>query len=270
MNLVRRILEGISEVELQVTPEFQAPGIGEPEVTHGPLKGGVTWTWHLGRGESDTIEGGFSPNLLRIDASISSLFGSWNPWHVVRQAFGWVKDHISDYASEGTKIYLVEVSGAVNEKEYAERLHREGIIDGFAMVGEGKKVNDLTAAHGAVGQPSYQGLFDAIGDLVYEEVVAIHDFNEDPSKENMVWFPGNVTKYPIIDSPLFGAIQKKVEKSGAWWGWSGSKGMFYLYPKAGTSVLTFWSHVRDLADWYLRSGEGGKAKEDDGRVGGEG
>lgn len=138
MNLVRRILEGIHEVELQVTPEFQAPGIGEPEVGRGPLRGAVTWTWRLGREEEDSLEGEFSTHLLQIDASTSTLFGGWNPWHVVRQAFEWVKNHLSDYTSEKVGTHLVKVSPTPTEKEYAERLQREGIIDGFTMVGEDK------------------------------------------------------------------------------------------------------------------------------------
>lgn len=134
MDLAHRILERIHEVELQVAPEFQKP-YPEPEITRG-IKGEVTWDF----GEGSTIIGRFTRNELDIDASISSLFVPTEPWPRVRHGFAWIKDHLTDFASEGLLIYIEKVGP--EEKEYAHRLLLEGIIDGFVMTGDEKTERD--------------------------------------------------------------------------------------------------------------------------------
>lgn len=244
MNLTRAILERVQEVELEITPEFQKPnGIdmwaGVSDKTR-KLVDIMVEKGHL------TPIGLVPSNSTPVLVHAAKLRDSSKELSVIDELEKW-----ADVALAYANINMGEYDPIAVLWPYPNE--REVEWGGFweDVVSTVTRVNDLTAAHGEAGQPSHQGLFDVIGDLVDQEVIAVNDLSEDPSKENMVWFPGNTTKYSIIDSSVFGAIQKKVEESNAWWGWSGSKGMFYLHPKAGSSVLAFWRHVRDLARWYL-------------------
>ncbi len=141
MNLARRILEGIAEVELDIAPEFQLPPLGEPNVYAGPNAGWVMVDWH----PEGILYGKLVQGAFRIDATMSSLFTLETSWSMIKEGFEWVGKHLDKISalvpgSEATRVYLDNVEE--DEYDLAHRLMKEDIIDAFTSLESEEETSD--------------------------------------------------------------------------------------------------------------------------------